>query len=213
MVNTTVPGRTRLMPVAHDGALLVVARGTHPQATELVELRTGRRVLLPLSPLAQRSRTIPDPDTWSANTLGGDLVRVDGEGRVDFARQCTRVIEHALPEVGDDELACRALQQALAEGVDLLARLGERRMRVLLVGMQAAPNLGSDYAEAFNGIYPRLAAKHGVALYPFFLDGVAAERSYLLEDGIHPNAAGVDRMVERLLPAVEKLLAADAGKT
>ena len=59
----------------------------------------------------------------------------------------------------------------------------------------------------------RLAAKHGVALYPFFLDGVAAERSYLLEDGIHPNAAGVDRMVERLLPAMEKLLAADAGKT
>jgi hypothetical protein len=69
---------------AHEGALLVVARGTHPQATELVDLRSGQRVLLPLSPLAQRSRTIPNPDTWSANTLGGDLVRVDAEGRVDF---------------------------------------------------------------------------------------------------------------------------------
>ena len=56
----------------------------------------------------------------------------------------------------------------------------------------------------FDAIYPRLAEKYGVPLYPFFLDGVAAEPELLLEDGMHPNAEGVDRMVERILPAVEK---------
>ena len=64
---------------------------------------------------------------------------------------------------------------------------------------------------AFDPIYPRLAEKYGVALYPFFLDGVAADRAYLLEDGMHPNAAGIDRMVENMLPVVEKVIAAHPG--
>ena len=75
--------------------------------------------------------------------------------------------------------------------------------------MRAAPNLGADYQAAFDAIYPRLAEKYGVALYPFFLDGVAADPSFLLEDGMHPNAAGIDRMVERILPEVEKIIAAN----
>ena len=90
----------------------------------------------------------------------------------------------------------------------MIARLKQRGMAVLLVGMVAAPNLGPDYADAFNGIFPRLAEKHNVAFYPFFLDGVAADRTLLLEDGMHPNTAGIDRMVERVLPSVEKLIAA-----
>jgi len=93
----------------------------------------------------------------------------------------------------------------------MISRLKERNIAVLLAGMRAAPNLGPDYQAAFDSIYPRLAEKHGVPLYPFFLDGVAADRAYLLEDGMHPNAAGIDRMVERLLPAVEKLLAKRPG--
>src|SRR4029450_13880725 len=88
----------------------------------------------------------------------------------------------------------------------MLSRLKERRIAVLLVGMVAAPNLGPDYAGAFDGIYSRLAGKHGVPLYPFFLDGVASDRTFLLDDGMHPNAAGIDRMVERVLPEVEKLI-------
>ena len=74
-------------------------------------------------------------------------------------------------------------------------------------GMLAPPNLGREYGQAFNAIYPRLADKHGVPLYPFFLDGVAAEPQLNQPDGIHPNAAGVGVLVERMLPAVEKLLA------
>ncbi len=90
---------------------------------------------------------------------------------------------------------------------EMVSRLKARNIAVLLAGMRAAPNLGPDYAAAFDGIYSRLAEKYGLPLYPFFLDGVAADRSFLLEDGMHPNAVGIDRMVERFLPAVEKLLA------
>jgi acyl-CoA thioesterase-1 len=88
----------------------------------------------------------------------------------------------------------------------MLTRLAERQIPVLLCGMVAAPNLGADYAERFNAIYPELAKKHGVALYPFFLEGVAATRSLQLEDGLHPNAEAVRIIVKNILPAVEKVL-------
>lgn len=96
---------------------------------------------------------------------------------------------------------------------EMISRLKARNISVLLAGMRAAPNLGSDYVVAFDGIYSRLAEKHGVPLYPFFLDGVAADHNFLLDDGMHPNAAGIDRMVERFLPAIEKLIAERPGGT
>ncbi len=89
----------------------------------------------------------------------------------------------------------------------MILRLKERGIAILLAGMVAAPNLGDDYGKAFNGIFPRLAERHGLILYPFFLDGVAADSALLLEDGMHPNAAGVDRMVEKAVPVVERALA------
>lgn len=93
----------------------------------------------------------------------------------------------------------------------MLTLLDGRKIKVLLAGMRAAPNLGPDYQRKFDAIYPALAKKHGAELYPFFLDGVAADRKYLLEDGMHPNAAGIDRMVERVLPVVERLMADKAS--
>lgn len=90
----------------------------------------------------------------------------------------------------------------------MITRLTERGITVLLAGMVAAPNLGDDYGSAFNGLYPRLAEKHGLILYPFFLDGVAADPALLLADGMHPNALGVERMVANALPVVERALAA-----
>jgi acyl-CoA thioesterase-1 len=88
----------------------------------------------------------------------------------------------------------------------ILTRLGERKLPVLLAGMRAAPNLGPDYAERFDRLYPDLAAAHGAVLYPFFLDGVAAQPELLLADGMHPNADGIAVIVERILPAVEDLV-------
>ena len=93
----------------------------------------------------------------------------------------------------------------------MLARLRDRNIGVLLAGMLAAPNLGPDYAQAFNGLYDRLAQKYDVPLYPFFLDGVAGERSLVQSDGMHPTAEGIDIMVERMLPTVEKVIDASSG--
>lgn len=89
----------------------------------------------------------------------------------------------------------------------ILARLNERKLPVLLAGMRAAPNLGPDFARRFDGLYPDLAAKHDAVLYPFFLDGVAAQPELLLADGMHPNADGIAVIVEKILPAVEDLVA------
>ncbi|HLJ53221.1 MAG TPA: arylesterase, partial [Rhizomicrobium sp.] len=77
---------------------------------------------------------------------------------------------------------------------------------VLLSGMRAAPNLGADYGKAFEAIYPDLAAKYGVLLYPFFLDGVAGNLKLVQPDGLHPNPSGVGVIVERILPKVEELI-------
>jgi acyl-CoA thioesterase-1 len=88
----------------------------------------------------------------------------------------------------------------------ILRRLSERHIAVLLCGMRAAPNLGADYVAAFERIYPDLAAKYGVALYPFFLDGVAGDLKLLQHDGLHPNPDGVDVIVQRILPHIVDLI-------
>jgi acyl-CoA thioesterase-1 len=93
----------------------------------------------------------------------------------------------------------------------ILKHLVERDIAVLIAGMQAPPNLGEDYAVAFNAIYPELAERFDVALYPFFLEGVAAERKLNQTDGMHPNAAGVEAIVEPMIEPVEALIAAAAG--
>ena len=94
----------------------------------------------------------------------------------------------------------------------ILARLQAEGLPVLLVGMLAPRNLGARYTEAFDGVYPRLAEKYDVALYPFFLEGVALDPSLNQPDGIHPNAAGVAVIVERIMPAVVSLIEQASNK-
>ena len=88
----------------------------------------------------------------------------------------------------------------------ILDRLAARHISVLLAGMKAARNMGTDYAKAFDAIYPALASTHPVVFYPFFLDGVATDPKLNQGDGLHPNAAGVDVIVARILPQVEELI-------
>ena len=88
----------------------------------------------------------------------------------------------------------------------ILVELKRRKIPVLLAGMLAPPNWGSDYSQAFNSIYPDLAKLHGAKLYPFFLDGVAAKSHLNQSDGIHPNANGVRVIVNALTPYVIDLL-------
>jgi len=77
-----------------------------------------------------------------------------------------------------------------------------------LCGMLAPPNYGSDFAARFNAIYPDIAKSSGVALYPFFLAGVAADASLNQKDGMHPTAEGVEVIVKNILPTVEAFLGA-----
>ena len=98
----------------------------------------------------------------------------------------------------------------------MLTRLKAAGIPVLLCGMRASHNFGQDYVAAFGAIYPDLSRTFGLPLYPFFLDGVTGQPELTMPDGLHPNAAGVDVMVERILPTVETFLhglgAAPAGR-
>ena len=89
----------------------------------------------------------------------------------------------------------------------ILDRLAKRHIPVLLAGMQSPRNMGADYVERFDAIYPALASTHQVIFYPFFLAGVATDPKLNQGDGMHPNAEGVDVIVQRMLPSVEQLIA------
>jgi acyl-CoA thioesterase I len=111
-------------------------------------------------------------------------------------------------EIGANDML-RGIKPAVTRAAidTILQRLKDRHITVLLCGMRAAPNLGTDYAAAFESIYPDAAAKYDLPLYPFFLNGVAADLGRLQHDGLHPNAAGVDIVVAGILPQVERLIA------
>src|SRR5664279_2923416 len=95
---------------------------------------------------------------------------------------------------------------------DILTRLKARGIAVLLCGMVAPPNYGSDYSARFGAIYPDLAKSFGVPLYPFFLEGVAGDAKLNQADGLHPTADGVDVIVRNILPVVEAFLGAISGQ-
>lgn len=142
--------------------------------------------------------------------VAGDTA-LDGYSRLDWA--LSEDIDAVIVELGAND-ALRGLPVSQAEQAldGLLTRLTEKSLPVLLAGMRAPPNLGPEYQAAFDGMYPRLAEKHGALLYPFFLEGVAADVALNQADGLHPNPAGVDAIVARILPHVEQLLAAAAAK-
>lgn len=136
----------------------------------------------------------------SGDTSTGGLERLDwavGDG-----------VDAVIVELGAND-ALRGIDPAVTRRNldDILTRLKARGVAVLLTGMLAPPNMGAQFAAAFNPIFPDLAAKHGVLFDPFFLEGVAAEPSLNIADGMHPNARGVDAIVARILPKVEELVA------
>jgi acyl-CoA thioesterase I len=94
-------------------------------------------------------------------------------------------------------------KQALAA---IIEKVQAKGLPILLAGMEAPRNLGKEYVDAFGAIYPDLAARYGLILYPFFLDGVALNQNLMQSDGLHPNAEGVAVIVENMLPKVEELL-------
>ncbi len=116
-------------------------------------------------------------------------------------------VDAVIVELGANDALRGIDPQQTEKALDLiLTELGKRKLPVLLAGMLAPRNLGSDYGKSFDAIFPRLARKHGVLFYPFFLDGVAAEPLLNQPDGIHPNSKGVDMIVSRILPITEDLI-------
>ena len=140
----------------------------------------------------------------SGDTTSGGLARLEWvlEAHPDIV----------LLELGANDML-RGIDPALAKkNLDaMLARLTEAHIGVLLIGMKAPRNWGDDYRNAFDGIYPALAAKYKVPLYPFFLDGVALDAKLNQADGLHPNKAGVAVIVARIAPVVERILGKQPG--
>ncbi len=145
------------------------------------------------------------PDITIVNGgISGDTA-ADGAARFDWALQ--ENVNALIVELGAND-ALRGLDPAQTEAAldDILGKAKARNLPVLLMGMKAPPNMGGDYVAKFDGIYPRLAQRHGALLYPFFLDGVAAQAELNQADGIHPTAEGVDIIVSKTLPMVEQLI-------
>jgi len=131
----------------------------------------------------------------SGDTTAGALSRVDWA----LADKPT----HALVALGANDMLRGLSPEAAQANLDkILAKLTAAGVKPMLAGMLSAPNLGPDYGRRFEALYPALATKYKVPLYPFYLDGVAAEKSLLLDDGMYPNARGVAVMVERILPTL-----------
>ncbi len=137
--------------------------------------------------------------------VSGDTAS-DGLARLDWS--VPQGTDAVIVELGANDMLRGIKPEVTLAALDtILQRLTARHITVLLCGMRAAPNLGAEYAQAFERIYPELVAKYGVLLYPFFLDGVAADPSLTQHDGLHPNPAGVGVIVRRILPKVEELVA------
>jgi acyl-CoA thioesterase I len=136
----------------------------------------------------------------SGDTASGGL------GRLDWS--VPEGTEAVILELGAND-ALRGLDPKLTKtALDrILTKLDARHIAVMLAGMRAPRNMGPDYVRAFDAIYPALASTHRLVFYPFFLDGVAADGKLNQSDGLHPNAAGVDVIVARMLPQVEQLIA------
>jgi acyl-CoA thioesterase-1 len=137
--------------------------------------------------------------------VSGDTASA-GLARLDWV--VTDDMEAAIVELGAND-ALRGIDPAVTEkALDaIVARLTARGIAVMLAGMKAPPNMGEDYVKRFDAIYPAIARRHDVALYGFFLDGVAARPDLNQADGMHPTAEGVEVMVETMLPAVKSFLA------
>ena len=136
--------------------------------------------------------------------VSGDIA-TQAAARLDWA--LTDEVKGVIVELGAND-ALRGLDPAQADQAlrQIMDKLKAKNLPVLILGMKAPPNLGPDYVAKFDGIYPKLSADYGALLYPFYLDGVAAQADLNQADGIHPNEKGLAVIVPKLLPLVAQLL-------
>ena len=187
----STPAPSAPVKIAVLGDSLAAGYGVSPQQAFPVRLQAA---------LQKQARNV----TLLNHGVSGDTT-AGGVERVDWMLADKPDI--VLVELGAND-ALRGSDPAGAErNLDaIITKLKDAGVTVWLAGMLAPRNYGPEYAAQFDGLYKRLAEKHGVPLYPFFLDGVAQEPALNQADGIHPNPRGVDIVVERILPFVIKNL-------
>lgn len=136
--------------------------------------------------------------------VSGDTT-ADGRARLDWS--LSEGADGVILELGANDMLRGIDPKVTKANLEaILEALKVRRIKVLITGMRASPSLGQDYVRSFEAIYPALASKYDAMLYPFFLEGVAGDPSLKLADGLHPNVAGVEKIVDGILPTVEKFL-------
>ena len=141
--------------------------------------------------------------------VSGDTT-TDGLARFDWAMGDHPDI--VLLELGANDMLRGLDPKRAAANLDaMLGKLKAAKVKILLLGMRASSNWGADYQKSFDTIYPALATKYDVPLYPFFLDGVALDPKLNQADMLHPNPAGIAVIVSRVAPAVERLLGKPEG--
>ena len=136
----------------------------------------------------------------SGDTASGGLARLDWSVPDGTAAVIVELGANDMLRGLDPKVTQRALEE-------IVRRLTERRIAVLIAGMRAIPNLGINFANGFEPIYPEIASKYDALLYPFFLDGIAGDAKLNQRDGLHPTAAGIDVIVGGILPKAEELIA------
>ncbi len=150
--------------------------------------------------LRQKGRAVTVQNAGvSGDTTAGGKARLSFV--LDNAREKPQLVLLGLG--GNDMLRGINPEQTRINLTAMLEELKKRDIPVILTGMVAAPNLGADYARAFNPIYPELAKAYNAPLYPFILDGVLTNKALMLGDNVHPNAKGIMKIVDQLAPLVE----------
>jgi acyl-CoA thioesterase-1 len=192
-------------------AILGLASHAAARTLRLVALGDSLTAGLGLSP----GKAFPDRLEAALRAKGWDVKVINAGVSGDTAADGLARYDWSVPQDADAlivELGANDMLRGLkpeATKATLAAILDKARavhLPVLLAGMRAAPNLGGEYAGQFFAIYSALAKTYGAQLYPFFLDGVAGDPKLNQPDGLHPNAAGVEVIVQKILPSVEALL-------
>jgi acyl-CoA thioesterase-1 len=152
---------------------------------------------------------------------GHNVVIVNGGVAGDTTADGLKRLAWSVPEGSDGVIVELGANDAL-RGIDpkvarenleqIIAKLKERHISILLTGMRSLANWGEHYSEQFDAIFPELAREHGLLFYPFFLDGVVLDHALNQDDGLHPNGKGVGEVVKRMLPSVEELITKAASK-
>jgi acyl-CoA thioesterase I len=200
-----------LVQAAVFGAVLAAASPVAARTIRLVVLGDSLTAGLGLP----AGRAFPDRLQAALRSKGWDVEVLNAGVSGDTAADGLQRYDWAVPadadalivELGANDmlrgLKPEATKAALAA---ILDKAHAARLPTLIAGMRAAPNLGAEYDRAFDAVYPALAKRYDVALYPFFLDGVAGDPKLNQADGIHPTAEGVEAIVERIEPSVEGIL-------